>query len=512
MSGAPPSVADTTSTRPGPAGVLETIRRLLNRPAVAIVAVGLIAGVLRFAHLSYPTDRVFDELYYSKSACIYLGYSNARCDIESSDEEFWRTDKNDTGAWVHPPLGKWAIALGELAFGTGSFGWRVSAAVFGTATVVVLAGMVQLLFGSPIWTFTGGLLLATESLEFVQSRVSMLDIFVTFWIALGFLFVLLDRRWIDRRTPAAEPPTAVEPGDPGAMLDPDAAPEPEPTATVPAPFFRPWRLAAGLALGAAVASKWSGVTGIAGVIGLSVLWEIVRRRRAGVRHPIWRTVQWESFPIVVFLLAVPVVVYVASYLGWFLHFGFHWGDWLKLQGDMAGYHEKLRSIDAQGKPIHPYLAQAWKWIVLWRPVLYFARYGDDVRRVIYANGNPAIFWGSVVAIPYAAFAWRRTRDWRAGFVVLSVAALYVPWFLVSRPQFFFYAAPLTPFLVLACVYGLRDLSEAHIAGSRSRPWLPVAVGLVIVSVALFVWFWPVLTGGPISSDAFRLRAWFPTWI
>src|SRR5581483_7418164 len=89
---------------PEPRGALATLRRWVNRPVVAVLAVGVIAGALRFAHLGYPSDRVFDEVYYSKSACIYLGYSNARCDITSSDEKFWRSDKNDTGAWVHPPL------------------------------------------------------------------------------------------------------------------------------------------------------------------------------------------------------------------------------------------------------------------------------------------------------------------------------------------------------------------------------------------------------------------------
>src|SRR4030095_12095338 len=83
---------------------VEAVRRLINRPVVSVVAVGLIAAILRFANLGTPPTRVFDEIYYSKSACIYLGYSNARCDTTSSDERFWRTDKNDTEAWVHPPL------------------------------------------------------------------------------------------------------------------------------------------------------------------------------------------------------------------------------------------------------------------------------------------------------------------------------------------------------------------------------------------------------------------------
>jgi dolichyl-phosphate-mannose-protein mannosyltransferase len=284
-------------------------------------------------------------------------------------------------------------------------------------------------------------------------------------------------------------------------------------ARVPSPLFRPWRIAAGVALGAAIASKWSGITAILGALILSFMWEAVRRKRAGMARPVWRTIQWESFPLVLFLLFVPALVYVASYLGWFLHFGFHPGDWLRLQHAMFSYHWHLQGIDpTTHKPIHPYLSQAWKWILIWRPVLYYAKYDDNVRRVIYSDGNPAIFWGSIIAIPYTAYAWWLRRDWRAGFVTVSVLSLYLPWFLVSRPQFIFYVTPIVPFFVLSCVYTLKDLSEAHISGSRSRPWLPVAVGFVVLSVGLFAWFWPALTGGPLSGPAFQLRAWFPSWV
>ena len=36
---------------------------------------------------------------------------------------------------VHPPVGKWLIALGEKAFGMDPFGWRVAAAITGPARV-----------------------------------------------------------------------------------------------------------------------------------------------------------------------------------------------------------------------------------------------------------------------------------------------------------------------------------------------------------------------------------------
>lgn len=482
--------------RPEPPA-FERFRRAVNRPVVALIAVGAIAASVRFVHLGYPERRIFDEYYYAKSACIFLGYPNDRCDIRSSDERYWRRERGDTGAWVHPPLGKWAIAAGEALFGVDPFGWRVPAAVAGTVGVILLAGIAQLLFHRPVWTFTAGLLLATESLNVVQSRVAMLDIFVTTWMVAGFLFLLLDRRWILRRTP---PPR------------PEGAGEPELLAAFPEPLLRPWRLAAGVAFGAAVASKWSGLTGIAVGVLLSVAWDRLRRKEAGMTRPLWRTLQAEGFGIVISLLVVPAIVYVASYAAWFVQHGWDVRGWLELQGAMASYHAHLKVTDASGKPIHPYLSQAWTWPFLTRPVLYFARYPTaGLRKVIYANGNPAIFWGSLLAVPLAAYRWWRARDRAAGFTVACVLGLYVPWLLVPRPQFLFYATPITPFAVLACVAVLRWLSELRVEGSRSRPFLPVVVGFVVLSVGLFVWFWPVLTGGSLSDEAFRLRAWFPSW-
>jgi dolichyl-phosphate-mannose--protein O-mannosyl transferase len=275
-----------------------------------------------------------------------------------------------------------------------------------------------------------------------------------------------------------------------------------------------------MALGAGIATKWSALTAIAAVGVLSFIWEISRRRRAEVRRPFTRAITAEGFGLVLALLVVPAFVYVVSYAGWFAHFGFDLGEWADLQSAIYGYHRDLRTIDpATGEAVHAYLSQAWKWILLWRPVFYYADYGEGVRQVIYANGNPAIFWGAIVAIPYTAFAWWRKRDWRAGFVVLAVAGLYVPWLLVPRPQFFFYATPITPFLVLACLYALRDLADVryralHTAGRADRsvrPYLPVTVAFVLVAVGLFVWFWPVLTGAPVTNQAWTLRAWFPSW-
>ena len=148
-----------------------------------------------------------------------------------------------------------------------------------------------------------------------------------------------------------------------------------------------------------------------------------------------------------------------------------------------------------------------------------------------ALGSPAIFWGSLWALPYMVFAWRRKLDWRAGFVLVAFLMQWLPWFVVRRPQFFFYVLPCTPFMVLAIVYLLRDLTQARLilhdketgaiainpdtgqpAISARRPYRWIAWAFVATTVGLFIWFWPVLTGGTLTETMWRARLWFRGWI
>src|SRR5687768_8460394 len=93
---------------------------------IAISAVILIAGVIRLVGLAHPQELIFDETYYAKDACWYVNASEALCERAADAPE------------VHPPLGKWLIGVGIRLFGFDSFGWRISAAVAGTATVALL--------------------------------------------------------------------------------------------------------------------------------------------------------------------------------------------------------------------------------------------------------------------------------------------------------------------------------------------------------------------------------------
>ena len=75
----------------------------LNRPWVAILAVTAIAAVVRLWGLSCPPTMVFDENYYAKAACIFVGGSDQVCKVESPNERLFREQEWDVGSFVHPP-------------------------------------------------------------------------------------------------------------------------------------------------------------------------------------------------------------------------------------------------------------------------------------------------------------------------------------------------------------------------------------------------------------------------
>jgi dolichyl-phosphate-mannose-protein mannosyltransferase len=511
--------------------------RMLKRPVVAVLIVTSLAGFLRFFHLEHPGEFVFDEVYYPKAACILVGWSDKTCFIDSGDERYWRTNKWDVGSWVHPPLGKWEIAMGVKALGMDPLGWRFTSALAGTLVVLFTAVIAQLLFGNVVWTYVTGGLLAIESLSIVMSRTALLDVHLELWVVIGFLFLVLDRRWMERRQPSsalwdaevAQVPTTELPEAERALGSPP----------VYSPVWRPWRFAAGAALGAAASVKWSGAMALFAAIVITYLWEFSRRRRAGATWPaaIGRAIARETFGVVLAFLLVPIGVYMLVWLPWLNHFDWSLTTWWHNQTATWDYHmHGLQWTATDPKtglqtPTHPYYSRAWQWILMIRPTSFYVKdVGPDIQQIL-AMGNPAIFWGTLFAIPFCVFAWRRLRDWRAGFIVVAFAGQYLPWFFVSRPTFFFYVLPLTPFMVLGVAYTLMLVSDAKLVSREhgtgevalnpetGEPAISTAyvyrpfVWIYVLATAIMFWlFWPILTAGQISDLHWRALMWFNRWI
>jgi len=277
---------------------------------------------------------------------------------------------------------------------------------------------------------------------------------------------------------------------------------------------RPWRLAAGLALGSAVAVKWSGGYVAVGLVVLLVAWEVAASasrpgedRRPGGRSALGEAFRREAVPSLVLLGVVPVIVYLASYIGrvdgdlialpW--REGSAWRAILEHQLAMLRFHIGLAGD-------HPYESAPWSWLLLQRPVAYFFTASAGTYREVLAIGNPLTWWPGAVALVALGVRWARSGSVASPELVILAAALstYLPWLFLSgsRSQvFIWYLLPTIP-LLYAAVGLWAALAWSSLRGR-------IAVGLAALAVAAsFVFFYPILTAAPLTPDAWRSRIWF----
>src|SRR6185312_5270825 len=115
---------------------------------------------------------------------------------------------------VHPEVGKWIIGAAELLFGMNPYGWRVASAVVGALMVMVMVRLARRLTGSTLLGATAGLLLCFDGLQYVLSRLALLDIFMAFFMLCAVACLVADRDWGRLRMAQLVPP-GYDPGPRG---------------------------------------------------------------------------------------------------------------------------------------------------------------------------------------------------------------------------------------------------------------------------------------------------------
>jgi dolichyl-phosphate-mannose--protein O-mannosyl transferase len=512
---------------------LDATRRARVLGWVLPLAVTVFGGILRFVRLGVPHALVFDETYYVKDGYSMLVRGYEADWGKEPNPRFLTGDVSMLGTnpeyVVHPPIGKWMIALGiQLGGGvTSSFAWRLAAAVCGTLAILMLARIARRIFASTALGTVAGLFLAVDGEALVQSRTSLLDPFLMFFVLAAFGCLILDREQARRRL--AERAAAVL--DAGGTLT-----------WGPRLGMRWWRLAATVLLGLACGTKWSGIYFVAVFGVMSVWWDVTARRTAGVTHWLRAGVLRDGVPAFLTLVPGTAVVYLASWTSWFVSsngWDRHWAEqnpgqgvqWLppalrslwKYHLDMWHFHNTLDSP-------HPYSANPLGWIIQWRPTSFY--YPTEVSGLkgqaalatcgatscsqpVTSLGNPLIWWGGAVALLVALYWLVRHRDWRAGAVLSGTAAGWLPWFAYAhRTIFTFYSVAFVPWVVLTLVYVLGLLiGGPHEVEPRTRRIAIRAVGaFVVLVVAVGLFFYPVWTAWVMPYQQWHIRMWIQPWV
>jgi dolichyl-phosphate-mannose-protein mannosyltransferase len=518
-------------TAPGPIPPHRSVAELPERLAppmpshgwrgwVGPLAVGALAAVTRITNLGRPDAVVFDETYYAKDAWSYLRFGVEIDEVENHKDlmlqagDNWRTVEafsGEPGFIVHPPVGKWTIAVGEYIFGVDPFGWRIAVAILGVLAVIITARIVRRLTRSDVLGTIAGLLLALEGIHIVMSRTALLDLTLGFWVLVGFGLLLIDR---DRTRQRVAQDIRIRGVDQVA------------NGLGPYLGLRPWRIAAIAAFGLAIGTKWSGLYFLAAFMVMSLIWDALLRRAIGVDHP-WSSAFARDLPLAALsTIVIGIGVYLLTWTGWFATSTGWSRNWAADQGpsivpdpirSLWHYHSEMWNFHTNLDAEHNYASNPLSWPFMTRPTSFYYETpegcgADSCSSTVLAVGNPIIWWAALLAIPYQLWRWIAARDWRSGAVLVGIAAGWLPWMLyLDRTIFTFYTVVYVPFVVMAVTLTLGSIAR----GLRNKPrWIPAAIiGSYLFAVVLAAWwFYPIWTAELIPYESWRMRMWLPTWI
>ena len=473
---------------------------------------------LRFNRLSVPHAVIFDETYYVPDALGILRFGVEHNYISNPGKRDALIARGDPHIFtpggefvVHPPFGKILIASGEWVFGLSPFGWRFAVAVAGSLAILILARVARRMTRSTLLGCVAGLLLALDGLEFVMSRTALLDIFVMLWVLAAFGCLVIDRDRTRARLAEAAPRGETSP---------------------PRPWVRWWRLAAGVCLGLACASKWNGIWYIPAFGALCIAWDAGARRAAGLGATSRPALARDLGGLAGSFAALPVLTYLATWSGWLATGTGYDRQWAAQHGihtpviaplaSLFEYHKAMLAFNTGLTTHHPYESKPWTWLLISRPVSYFwcpttgthAVCSGGRAQEVLAIGTPAIWWTSVITLLVCLGWWLARRDWRAGAVLLVVAAGWLPWFLFAdRTQFYFYAVAFVPFLVLSITLCLGLVIGPARASALRRTTGAAVAGAYLLAVLLdFVYLYPILSAQVIPYSQWLARMWYHGWI
>lgn len=418
---------------------------------------------------SFKTGTYFDEIYHARTAFEMINhlycYEN-----------------------THPPLGKIFISLGIRMFGMHPFGWRFMGTLFGVMMLPVFYIFSKKMFGKTWLSASVTILFAFDFMHFAQTRIATIDVFVTFFIILMYLFMYLYTKKSFYDTPIIQ-------------------------------TFLPLGLC-GITMGLAWASKW---TGIYASVGLCILFFMTMAQRYreylyakkhpegttdGIMHSeiisgFWKKSGMTIGFCVIFFLVIPAVIYTLSYLP------FRDSDeltkgliqrMLDNQQTMFNYHSTLEST-------HPYSSFWYEWPVMKRPIWFFSgQTAENVYQGISSFGNPLVWWAGIPAFLFVLYQWIMKKDRMCGFLTIGYLSQYLPWIFIGRVVFIYHYFPSVPFVVLMLGYCFKRFVE------KKPEWKWGVYGYVLLAVLLFIVFYPVLSGADVSPSYVKtyLR-WFDDW-
>jgi dolichyl-phosphate-mannose--protein O-mannosyl transferase len=427
---------------------------------------------------TYMSKMYFDEIYFARAA---IEFANNHLPVERT----------------HPPLGKLIQSVGVLAFGESPFGWRIMGVFFASLMVPLMYLIGKKLFGTWIAGFSASFLFTFDFMHFTMARIGTVDTYMVFFTLLSqllFLFYfsgVLKKGWKD---------TSVLP-----------------------------LVLAVVAFACAFATKFG--FPLFSALGLLALLVMLRLRDVknlkGTLSEKYVAFFDKPALLLIACMGLVAVIYFAAYIPEMV-MGNSPMQILDLQNAMFGFHSGGVSDSAS--------SAWWSWPLMFSPDGHQVTRWFDVTwglpnntvSTISVFGNPAVWWVGFVSVIVLAIEgfhvestlrnlWQRIKkvpervsinaggwDVAAIFIVVVFAFAWLPFVFIGRAAYIYHYYNAVPMLCLAITYFINRY--------WSKPYGKVlALAVFVAAVALFVVFYPVISGAPTTLEYAKTLKWFPSW-
>jgi len=429
------------------------------------IAIAILAFFSRFLFLNYPTEIVFDEVYFEKLTNSYL-----------TNEYYFD---------IHPPLGKMIIVgtayiLGanpsenkdEVLFKIGEsfnkkdlFSLRFASAFFGSLFIILIYKLVLAIGLSRKAAFLGSFLVLFDNSFLVQSKFILVDVFLLFFGFASIYFFVLAEKSSKKR-----------------IL-----------------FYIISAVFAGLSFSV----KWTGLSFWALIIILFLVKFL------------------KDFKLKEFLKKI-VIFIIVPFLVYFLVFTIHFMVVYKpaspeFQKTFFGSAENTRTLPLLNKFIennklmykynsgpvgtHPDASKWYEWPLMKKPIWYWVKNLDGKTANIYLLGNPLIWW----AVSFAVLAslliiffnrFRKKLPPLIYFFIFGYFLNLLPFILVNRVTFLYHYLP-------SLIFGILILVVLYEKLLKNLPF-PLYLGFLICVLILFLFLSPLSYGFPTSPQTYQM--------
>jgi dolichyl-phosphate-mannose-protein mannosyltransferase len=418
----------------------------------ALTSASVVVGVwARIYHIGFPSNKIWDEIYFPTIAYQYiqsLPFTGLHPPAQYNFD-------------LHPPLGKFILAISIAIFGNTPLGWRLMPSIFGCLMIGLAYVLGWQLTKDRVAALLLTVFIAMDTIFVIYSRTGIMDGILVFFVLATFLASL----WVEERRQVI------------------------------------W---VAVLLGLTISVKWAALM-VAVPAG----------------YVLWRKGFFRQFLGGLYISAILYLAIV--YIGQFIiptgagkvaqeahGLGIIWNRWVLV---WQWHLQALRNVTVASA--NPASSPWWSWPLMLHPILLRRiLQPDGGLLLIMVIGNPILWWSSTLAVVWGFFQLVYNKliskvaiaDNPLVPLLLGYVFLLLPWVPSTRLPYLYNYLPSYAFAVLTLTYLLSRLWGR----GRWGPWVVVAFTVIVIACGAY--FLPMVMAFPLSPDGLDRHLWLNSWL